>query len=96
MNNSSLQSILGILAAGTVVAWAGSQGSAVAFGIPVFALCGLVSFGLNWLVFIPAYWFQSERFFDATGSFTYLLLLSFALGLAPPAGDDARHFEAVK
>ena len=90
MSNSSLQSILGILAAGTFVAWAGSQGSAVAFGIPVFALCGLVSFGLNWLVFVPAYWFQSERFFDATGSLTYLLLLSVALSLSSSA--DARAF----
>lgn len=64
------------------VAWAGSQGGAVALGIPVFALCGGISFLVNWIAFVPAYLLQTEHFYDLTGSLTHLSLvgLAFALG----------------
>lgn len=72
-----------ILVIGAAIAWAGSTGPAVALGLPLFALCGLGSFTLNWLVFAHAYANQTERFFDATGSLTYLTLTGVALALGP-------------
>jgi len=85
MNRAERQSLLAvvvILAVGAGIAWAGSQGSVSAFGWPVFALCGGVSFAVNWLVFVHAYRAQTERFFDLTGSLTYgsLVVLALALG----------------
>ena len=75
--------ILVILAVGSAIAWAGSQGSTDFAGLPLFALCGAFAFGINWLVFIPAYAYQTERYFDLSGSLTYLSLTISALFLGP-------------
>jgi steroid 5-alpha reductase family enzyme len=70
-----------IVAIGVATAWAGSQGGIRAGGIAAFAICAMLSFGINWLVFIHAYLRQTERFYDLTGSLTYLTLVSVAVGL---------------
>jgi steroid 5-alpha reductase family enzyme len=77
-----------IVAIGGAVAWAGSQAGVEVFGIPVFALCALLAFVLNWAAFVPAYWFQTERYYDLTGSFTYVSLVG--VGLALSGRQDAR------
>ena len=72
---------------GMAVAVAGSQGGETWNGIPLMLLCGLFSYGINWLVFIPAYAQQTEHYFDLTGSITYISITVFALataGLAEP------------
>jgi hypothetical protein len=51
---------------GLLVALAGSQGGSRVAGIPVFALLVGLAFLIQWLVFIPAYWRQTEKFFDLT------------------------------
>lgn len=68
-----------ILAIGAGVAWAGSQGSERVLGLPVFALCVALAFGLNALAFIPAYAFQTEKYYDLTGSLTYLAVVATAI-----------------
>lgn len=75
-----------ILLIGGGIAWAGSQGGATAGGWPVFALCAGISFALNGLVFIHALRARTERFFDLTGSLTYLTLLTAALLLSGNMG----------
>lgn len=91
MNDSNRRSLIGIAAAvviGTLVALAGSDGSREVGSFPVFALCGLLAFAINWLVFIPSSRAQTERFYDLTGSVTYLTV-TFVAVLA--SGDlDAR------
>jgi len=72
-----------ILTVGAAVAWSGSAGPAVAFGLPLFALCGLGSFVVNWAVFVHAFGTQTERFFDVTGSLTYVTLVGVAWVLGP-------------
>ncbi len=57
---------------GLLVAFAGSQGGSLVFGIPVFALAVGLAFLIQWLAFIPAYLLQTEKFFDLTGSITYI------------------------
>jgi steroid 5-alpha reductase family enzyme len=49
--------------------------------VSVFALCGAICFGLNWLVFVPSYAAQTERDFDLTGSLTYLAVVGCAVTL---------------
>ncbi len=78
-----------IIAIGAAIAWAGSQGGVTVGRLPLFALCGLISFGINWLVFVHAYTAQTERFFDLTGSITYITLVCVALLLANAPGPRA-------
>jgi steroid 5-alpha reductase family enzyme len=77
----SLLSIPAILVVAAAIGWAGSQGGVRVGVLPLFALCAIVAFAINWLVFLPAYAFQSERYFDLTGSATYASLVVLALAL---------------
>ena len=38
----------------------------------------LLAFFIHWIAFIPAYIFQTEKFYDLTGSITYLTVVWFA------------------
>lgn len=73
---------------GFLAALAGSQGGSRFAGIPVFALLVGLAFLIQWLAFIPAYWRQTEKFFDLTGSLTYITLSTLAVFLS--AGVDGR------
>jgi len=67
---------------GLLVAIAGSQGGSRFAGLPVFALLVGMAFLIQWLVFIPAYLRQTEKFFDLTGSLTYISVSTLALLLS--------------
>ena len=67
---------------GVLVGWAGAQHGQSEYGIPVFLICVGFAFILNWLAFIPAYMSQTEKFFDLTGSFTYISVTIIALMLS--------------
>ena len=75
----SLVGIIGATAVGLLVAWAGSDGSREWGSIPVFALCGFLAFAINWLVFVPSSIAKTERFYDLTGSITYITVTTVAL-----------------
>ncbi|MEP5763191.1 MAG: DUF1295 domain-containing protein [Halieaceae bacterium] len=78
-------SLLGIVVSvsiATAMAVAGSQGGVSVAGIPLFALCGVVAFSIQWLLFFPAYLFQTEKFYDLAGSITYISLALIAVGLS--------------
>ena len=60
------------VAIGVFMSWAGSDGGNRVGDIPVFALCGLLAFAVNWLAFIPAALTQSEHYYDLTGGLTYI------------------------
>ena len=68
---------------GMLVALAGSQGGAEVAGIPVFALVVGLAFLIQWLVFIPSYLQQTEKYFDLTGSFTYITVTIIAALFSP-------------
>jgi steroid 5-alpha reductase family enzyme len=72
-----------VILIGVGVAWAGSQGSAEVGGLPLFAICVTAAFLVQWLVFIPAYLRQTEKFFDLTGSLTYISVTVLAVWLSP-------------
>lgn len=64
--------ILAILAVSSGIALAGSQGSIDANGLPLFLICASVGFLLHWIVFIPSFIYQTEHYFDLTGSISYI------------------------
>lgn len=68
-----------LLIIGFLIAIAGSQGGSTLGRIPIFALAVGLTFLIQWLAFIPAYWLQTEKFFDLTGSLTYISVITFAL-----------------
>ena len=68
---------------GIGIAFAGSQGGAVVAGIPVFALGIGIAFAIQWLAFVPAYLRQTERFYDLTGTITYVTVATLAVALSP-------------
>jgi steroid 5-alpha reductase family enzyme len=70
-----------IVAAG--LAFAGSQGSVTVAGIPLYALCVALAFVIQWVAFIPAYINQTEKFYDLTGSITYITVTLVALAFTP-------------
>ena len=65
------------------VALAGSQGGALVFGVPIFALSVGLIFLIQWLGFIMAYILQTEKFFDLTGSVTYISVTTLAVVFSP-------------
>jgi steroid 5-alpha reductase family enzyme len=77
-----------LIVIGLLVAIAGSQGGCQVAGIPVFALLVGLTFLIQWLVFIPSYWRQTEKFFDLTGSLTYITVITLAVFLS--TGVDGR------
>ena len=68
-----------ILLFAAIVALAGSQGGYVILGIPLFAICVALAFIIQWIAFIPAFLKQTEKFYDLTGSITYLFVIILAV-----------------
>ena len=75
---------------GLFVAWAGSQGGVLIAGVPLFASAVGLIFLIQWVAFVPAYLGQTEKFFDLTGSLTYISVTILALLFS--TGADARSF----
>ena len=73
---------LALIVAGALFAYAGSQGGTLFNSIPVFALCVALTFLIQWIVFIPSYLRQTEKYFDLTGSLTYISIITIGLLLS--------------
>ncbi len=67
-----------VLAIGVLVALAGSQEGTSVLGLPLFAFTVALAFVIQWVAFIPAYLLQTEKFYDLTGSLTYITVITFA------------------
>lgn len=64
------------------ISFAGSQGGDSVLGIPIFALAVALVFVIQWVGFIAAYLMQTEKFFDLTGSITYISVTIVAVWLS--------------
>ena len=85
-----IKPIIGILIVLTIsagIGLAGSQGSAVVDGgASLFLICASVGFILHWLVFVPSFIYQTEHYFDLTGSISYIAAVGVAVALHPNMG----------
>lgn len=84
----AIASIPVVLVAASIAGWAGSVGVGTVLGLPTFAALYALAFLIQWLVFVPSYLLRSERFFDITGSLTYISVTAIAVVLSTPV--DAR------
>ncbi len=85
MGDSTRRPLLGTLSAillGALVTWAGSDGSVAIGSLPVFGIVGALAFVVNWIAFVPANAAKTERYYDLTGSITYLSVTIVALALS--------------
>ncbi len=85
MTDQQRKSVIGIVASlliGALVILAGSDGSTKVGPIAVFAVGGFVAYLINWIAFVPANRAQTERFYDLTGSVTYVTVTVAALLLS--------------
>ena len=85
MTPEDRNSLLGIVAAvaiGVLVVFAGSDGSSKVGPIAVFAVCGILAYAINWVVFVPSALARTEHYFDLTGSATYVTVTAAALVLS--------------
>ncbi len=67
---------------GALVALAGSDGGSRVGSLPVFALCGVLAFAVNWAAFIPAAINRTEHYYDLTGGITYITVTVVAVLLS--------------
>ncbi|MBT8142504.1 MAG: DUF1295 domain-containing protein [Gammaproteobacteria bacterium] len=56
-------------------------------GYSLYAVLGVIAFVIQWIAFVPAYKFQTEHFYDLTGSLTYLTVIIFGLVLGGGSGN---------
>lgn len=68
------------------LAWVGSIGGPRVGATPVFVVCIDLAMAIQWIAFVPAWLGRTERFFDLTGSLTYILCTAVAVWLGPPLG----------
>ncbi len=75
---------------GALLALAGSQGGYAVSGIGVFSIAVATAFAIQWVAFVGAALGRTERFFDLTGSITYVAVTGLTLALSP--AHDVRSF----
>ena len=76
--SASLFILIGLIT-GALVGFAGSQFGDTFNNFPLFGLVVVIAFGIQILGFIPAYISQTEKYYDITGTVTYVLTTTIAL-----------------
>ena len=76
---SSILATAVAVAIGSAIALAGGSDGLLVGGVSVFALCAATAFALNWVAFIPSWLLRTERFYDLTGTLSYLAVVVLAL-----------------
>lgn len=82
-NTIAVLASIASVAFAALVGWLASVDSVERAGLPALVWCIIAAFAVNWLVFIPSLINQTERFFDLTGSLTYISVTVLALILGP-------------
>jgi steroid 5-alpha reductase family enzyme len=76
-----------VVGLGALFAWAAADGGQRLGPLPLIAWGVIAAFLIQWAVFVPSSLKQTERFFDLTGSLTYIAV---TLGLALLSDADPR------
>jgi steroid 5-alpha reductase family enzyme len=61
------------------------RNSSQLFNYSSIVSCVVVAFVIQWIAFVPSYLKQTERFYDITGTITFILVIAIALySVSPP------------
>ena len=66
-----------------LIAFLSSGNSLTILGIPSLIFCAIYSFSIHWIFFIHGYFYQTEHYFDLTGSISYLAAVTIGFTLNP-------------
>lgn len=69
------------VAIGALISWAGSNSSVRVSGVAVFGMCAALAYLVNWAALVPSFLRHTERFYDITGTVTYVTMIAVALAL---------------
>ncbi len=64
--------------------WAAGGESIRLAGYSALFVCAVAAFAVNWIAFVPAALFQTDRFYDTIGAVTYLTAITTACVAAAP------------
>lgn len=78
----AMLAVLGMALTGLAIAIISGQGLPTFGGLslPMWSL--VIAFGVQWLVFIPAYLMKTERFYDLTGALSNITVVIFCFSLS--------------
>jgi len=74
------------------LAWGTGYSGVYYYGAPLVVWCSAVAMVIQWIAFVPAAIYQTEKYYDITGSFTYLTMVAMSLcggAFVPVARTDA-------
>lgn len=74
-----MKAFLVIAIVALVIAGSGSWGGVMLYSLPVMAWAVLGVFAIQGLGFVPAFLFQTERYYDLIGSLTYISVVALVL-----------------
>lgn len=86
MEKEDLKAITGfpvVVLFGVGMALAGGVYSSYSGGRPLFTQLIALVFLIQWIIFIPSFVFQTEKFYDLTGSLTYISVTLIAFYMNP-------------
>ncbi|MCS6972412.1 MAG: DUF1295 domain-containing protein, partial [Leptospiraceae bacterium] len=79
----TILSLVVAVAVGCLIAWAAGRDGAQLAGIPIAYFAIAAAFLIQWFAFIPAWFSHTEKFYDLTGSLTFLSITFFAITANP-------------
>jgi steroid 5-alpha reductase family enzyme len=74
-------SIISVLIA-CAFAWAGSYGGSSFAEFPALMLIAGTGFIIHWVIFLPSFFFITEKFYDITGTIAYFVMVGLAVYIA--------------
>jgi steroid 5-alpha reductase family enzyme len=92
MEKSNIKNYVGVVIAlliGLGVGFAGSQRGAQVWGLPSFLLAVIGAYLIQWIAFIIAYRLKTEKFYDLTGSITYISITTLLVLSTPQINSRA-------
>ena len=69
------QSLLNLLF--SLIAFSIAYSISLLTGLEVIQKAVLIAFLIQWILFVPAFYFQTEKFYDITGSVTYISIVTY-------------------
>ena len=78
-NRLKMKAFVVITAVALIITASGSWGGVVFYSLPAMAWAVLGIFAIQGLAFIPAFLYQTERYYDLTGSMTYISAVAVIL-----------------
>ena len=79
----------------SIIAIFSSINTLVYGGIPILLIFVLISFFIHWIIFIPSYIYRTEKYFDITGTFAYLVIFGVTYLLTSNFFQESVHFRSL-